>query len=257
MHLRLLTIVTVLLAATTPAQAQRAPQTVFTVSAGYNYSWGDYGQLNETRVTYAPLTLKWQRGEWSAKLLMPYIRITGPGVVVGDVPVGTPRPVGTEEGLGDITPSLTWTHTLNRFGTTAELSGILKLPTADEDKRLGTGLTDFTAQAGLIQPIGKAYLNGNIGRKFNGANATFPLRDVWKYTVGGGYRLFDQTSIGLLYDYRERQSTGSENLSLLTGYVSQSITPQWSVQLYASKGYSNSSPDANLGLQINRSFDLF
>lgn len=239
------------------AVAQAAEKTTLSVSAGYNYSEGDYGQASDTKVHYAPVTFKLTRGEWALKLMVPYIRITGPGVVVGDVPVGAPRPVGTEEGLGDITPSLLWTHRLNRYGTTAELQGILKLPTADEDKRLGTGLADFTAQAGLIQPIGKAYLNGNIGRKFNGSNATFPLRDVWKYTVGGGYRLFDFTTVGFLYDYRERQSTGSENLSLLTGYISQTISPEWTVQLYGSAGFTDASPDSNIGLQFTRSFDLF
>lgn len=250
-------ILTLLLALPHGAQAQASEKTTLSVSAGYNYSEGDYGQADETKVLYAPVTLKLTRGEWAVKLLVPYIRITGPGVVVGDVPVGTPRPVGTEEGLGDIMPSLIWTHRLNRFGTTAELQGIAKLPTADEDKRLGTGLFDFTAQAGLIQPIGKAYLNGNIGRKFNGSNATFPLRDVWKYTLGGGYRLFDHTTVGFLYDYRERQSTGSENLSLATGYISQALSDEWTLQLYGSAGFSDASPDSNIGVQVTRSFDLF
>jgi hypothetical protein len=228
-----------------------------TLSLGYNYSRGDYGQTSDTSVYYAPATVKYKHGEWAAKLVIPYIRITGPGVVVGDVPVGTPRPSGTESGLGDVLASGTWTHRLNAQATMLELAGIAKLPTADEDKRLGTGLFDFTAQAGLIQPVGKAYFMGNAGRKFNGDNKTFPLRDAWKTTLGAGYNFTPAFSAGVIYDWRGKQSATSDPLSLATGYVSYNFGEGVTAQVYASAGFTDSSPDCAIGIQLNRDFDLF
>lgn len=237
--------------------AQVQTRTVATISAGYNFSSGDYGQVASTEVHYAPVTLKIKHGEWSAKLMAPYISITGPGVVVGDIPVGVARPVATEEGLGDITATLAWTHTFNTRGSTVELTGIAKLPTADEDRRLGTGLADFTAQAGIIQPLGKFFVMGNAGRKFNGANGTFPLEDVWKYTGGGGYNITSSTSFGAIYDYREAQSAGGAPLRMATGYVSHKFGDGLSAQLYATAGFSNAAPDGAIGIQFNKEFSLF
>lgn len=227
------------------------------LSGGYTYSAGDYGQTERTRVHYAPVTAQWKWDEWAAKIIVPYIRVTGPGVVVGGATVGAARPVSTQAGLGDITPSLTWTHRLNSSGTALEVAGILKLPTADADKRLGTGMADFTLQLGVIQPVGKAYVNANVGRRFNGDDAEFPLNDVWKATAGVGYRFTDDTAAGLVYDFREAQSRGSDHSSTLTGYVSHKFAPEWSVQVYGATGFTDGSPDEVIGFQINRSIDLF
>jgi hypothetical protein len=229
----------------------------WTISTGYNYSSGDYGQTESTKVHYAPVTLKWRHGKWTLKLMAPYISITGPGVVVGDVPVGAPRPVGTESGLGDVTATVDYMHTLNAKGTTLNLTGIVKLPTADEDRRLGTGLTDFTAQAGVIQPIGKFFVMGNVGRKFNGSNASFPLDDVWKFTAGGGYNIDDKTSVGALFDYREKQSAAGDPMELATAYVSRKFDDGLSVQLYASAGFTDAAPNGAIGIQFNKEFNLF
>lgn len=227
------------------------------LAGGYTYSAGDYGQADRTRVHYAPVTAQWKGGEWAAKITIPYLRITGPGVVVGGATVGAARPVSTQSGLGDITPSLTWTRRLHQSGTALEVAGILKLPTADEDKRLGTGMTDFTLQLGVIQPVGKAYLNANVGRRFNGDNAEFPLNDVWKATAGVGYRFTEDTAAGFVYDFREAQSRGSDHSSTLTGYVSHKFGPEWSIQVYGAAGFTDGSPDEVIGFQLNRSFDLF
>ncbi|MEZ0262202.1 MAG: hypothetical protein ACAH80_14435 [Alphaproteobacteria bacterium] len=228
-----------------------------TMSLGYNYSQGDYGQASDTKVHYVPATVKYKWGEWTAKLIVPWIQITGPGVVVGDVPVGAPRPVGTESGLGDVNVSLAWTHVLNTKGTTLEITGISKIPTADEDKRLGTGLWDETLQAGLIQPLGNWFVMGNVGYKWNGDNASFPLDNVWKGTVGGGYRFNAATSAGVIYDYREKQSAMGDPLNLATAFVSHDFGEGFSAQLYGSAGFSNASPDGAIGIQFNKEFDLF
>lgn len=227
-----------------------------TLSTSYNYSTGDYGQDVSTHVHYVPVTAKWKMDAWTAKLIVPWLSITGPGVVVGGAPVGTPRPERKESGLGDITPSLAWAHRLHSSGTTLELTGIVKLPTADEDELLGTGKTDYTLQAGLIQPLGKAYVSASIARRFNGESDRFPLNDVWKASAGAGYKITDETTVGFLYDHREAQTATGDDLSMLTAYGSRDFG-DWSVQLYGSTGFTDGSPDASVGVQLSKRFDLW
>jgi len=237
--------------------ALAAGANVFTLATGYNYSEGDYGQDIPTRVHYVPVIGKWVSGAWTGKLTVPWISITGPGSVIDGTAVGAPRPERTESGLGDILGNIAWTRRVHPSGTALELSGMIKLPTADEDRFMGTGKTDYTLQAMVIQPAGRAYFTASGGRRFNGEGERFPMNDAWKATLGAGYRITDETALGAIWDWRAAQTAQGEAMSMASAYASHKLPGGWSAQAYAATGFTDGAPDLAVGFQISKSLDLW
>src|SRR5258705_1572146 len=56
---------------------------VFTLGTGFDYTTGKYGTSEKTEILYVPLSGKYETGPWTFRAVVPYIRITGPGNVVG------------------------------------------------------------------------------------------------------------------------------------------------------------------------------
>jgi hypothetical protein len=228
-----------------------------TLSTSYNYSTGDYGQANDTKITYVPVTAKAKYDDWTAKLTVPYLKIEGPGVVVGGDggdPLGAAGAVGTESGLGDIIASLAYKYKLNTQGTAADFTGKIKFPTADDKKNLGTGNTDYTLQLGLTQPIGDAFITGSVGRKFNGTSARFQLDDVWKYSAGGGYKFTPEVTAGAMYDFRQGATATSKNFSQATAFITYDLSDSWATQVYGATGFTDAAPNSAYGIQLSYKF---
>src|SRR5262249_16056447 len=49
------------------------------VTAGFDYSTGDYGTSSSTEIVYVPLTLEAAMGSWTVRTTVPYLRITSEG----------------------------------------------------------------------------------------------------------------------------------------------------------------------------------
>jgi hypothetical protein len=242
------------------AATETGSKAKLTLSTGVDYSSGDYGQTIDTQITYAPVTAKIKMDRWTGKLTIPYISITGPGVVIGGSEGSTAGAAGvksTESGLGDVTSSLAYTAPLGSEDTKATFTGKIKFPTADEDRNLGTGQFDYTLQAGLTHNIGDFYLSGSVARKFNGSSARFQLDDVWKYSAGAGYSFTPETTLGVSYDYRQASTATGDAASEASTFISHKLNEDWSLQVYAYTGFTDSSPDLGGGLQVSYQFDPF
>jgi hypothetical protein len=233
------------------------------LSTGFDYSTGDYGRADDTEIWYWPLITKMTYKNWTAKLTVPYLRIKGPGAVLGgeggvviDDDDPTPDIVTTESGLGDIIGALTYTLDLEDYDLYLDFTGKIKFPTADEDKGLGTGETDYTIQVDATKMFGSAYIFGGVGRRFVGDNAQLPLDDIWLFNIGGGYQINKKFGVGVAYDFREAAST-AENPSEASAYMTYKITDSVTTMLYGVVGFSDGSPDTSVGLQLSYKFDLF
>ena len=55
-----------------------------TVSTGFDYSYGKYGETTTTKVLSIPLTTRWDGDHWNVKLTVPYVRVSGPATVIPD-----------------------------------------------------------------------------------------------------------------------------------------------------------------------------
>ncbi len=247
---------TVLALISAPSSAQ-ALEPEISWSSGIDFTSGDYSDNQTTDILYVPFSLKALLGDFTFKATVPYIRIEGPGTVVGGGEVGPitrgrqPATITTQDGLGDITAALSYTSFLQNNTLFLDFTGKVKLPTADSDKNLGTGKADFTTQIDVTKKTGDVNLFGTAGYRFMGSSDLLPLRDGFLGSVGASVDVGEKASIGLIYDYRRSASISASNPSELTGFVGWKLSDKIRLQTYGVVGFSNGSPDTGLGLQLS------
>lgn len=239
-----------------------AAQGQFSLGTGVDYSSGDYGADEDTDILYVPLNARYDTERWFFRLTVPYIRIRGPGdIVLG--PDGEPIDTGsdggaareTEDGLGDIVAGVTYNILPpTESGYIADIGAKVKFGTADEDKNLGTGKEDYTVQGDLYKTIGRWTALGTLGYRWLGDPSGFDLKNGFLATIGAIYKFTDDTSGGVLFDYRERSSSAGESLRELTAYIGTRLTPDLRLQLYAVTGFSDSSADWGAGAAVTYGF---
>lgn len=147
----------VFFAASTDAGAQLG----WKLSASAEYETGTYGSGDRTETWYLPVTLKRYLPEGEMSFTVPYIRQkSGPEVAnVGGTSTKIRKaagPVTTNSGLGDIILKGSYYVLKEDYKEGLDLSAVvkIKLPTADEDKGLGTGEFDETAGIEFAKQIG-------------------------------------------------------------------------------------------------------
>jgi len=226
-------------------------------STGVDFTSGEYADNQTTSILYIPFSAKALFGDFEAKVTVPYIRIKGPGTVVGGGEVGpiardrVANMITTQGGLGDVTASLTYTKFMQDNTLFVDFTGKVKLPTASDEKNLGTGLTDFTTQVDVTKIVGGANLFATAGYRFMGSSDTLVLRDGFLGSLGASFNVSDRASLGLIYDYRQSASLRAENPSELTGFVSWKLSKKIRLQTYGIVGFSSGSPDTGVGMQIS------
>jgi hypothetical protein len=230
---------------------------LFTLSTGVDYTSGSYGGDVDIEDFYVPLTATADYGRVAFRLTVPYLSVSAPeGTIIG--PGGEPLPgsgeVTTESGLGDIVAGVTVYDVINsqRLGLAMDLTGKVKFGTADEDKGLGTGENDYSAQAQLYKFIDDFTLMGSVGYKFHGDPAGYDLENVLMASLGGTYRFTTDVSGGLFFDYRESAISGNDSVQELSLFVSRRVGDQWRLHVYGLTGFTNTSPDWGGGIQIKR-----
>lgn len=228
-------------------------------TAGYHTSIGDYGNDIETRITYIPFIAKAKYEGWTVKVTIPYLQISGPNTVIGageDIVSGQVGSVvrKTHSGLGDVVIGLGYTFNLAKR-TNLNLTGKVKLPTADEDRNLGTGKFDYTVETQLSHSFkNRISVSAKLGRTFKGTPQRLDLHDLWRGGAGVGYSFGQGTNLGMNYDYHQSASDGGKPYSQVTAYVGQSLNQDWSAQLYSTKGFTEGTADYGGGLMIARKF---
>jgi hypothetical protein len=234
----------------------------FTVSTGFDYSTGKYGGTTATDILYVPVTGKYESDDWTLKLTVPYISVTGAGGVVQGVGrIGPGRRGGTmmapttttvtttESGLGDITSSLGYT-VYSGDALSLDVVGNLKLGTADQAKGLGTGKNDYSAQVDGYYVFDKSTLFATIGHKVYGSPAGVTLNSVQYFNLGVSQKVSGTTSAGMMIDYAGSPSAASANKEELTAFLSHKISANTKVQANVLLGLANGSPDFGFGATI-------
>ncbi len=245
------------LVAPVAAEAQNMDAGKFSLSSGVDYSTGDYGATLDTDVLYVPLSLKYQQERWSTKLTVPYVSIKGPGSVrpeVGAVgTAGTTRT--TESGLGDVVASATYTF-YEDFENSffADITGKVKFGTADDAKGLGTGEMDYTVQLDFAKMYGDWTPMFGFGYKKLGDSSTLQLDNVFLWNVGVDYKVNDAVHVGAFYDWREKATATSKDQKDASVYMSYKMDENFKVQPYAGTGFTDGSPDLNLGFTFTYTY---
>ena len=106
-HLSGIALALALLAAPQLASAQSQPEkkaeesdpATWRLTTGLNYSTGDYGDTQDTEVVSAPVGIKYSKGNFSVKLSVPWVHISGPGSLL-DTPQGRDASGGGSDSSG-------------------------------------------------------------------------------------------------------------------------------------------------------------
>lgn len=227
------------------------------IGSSVNYSSGNYGAATPTDITSVPLNVAYDKGPWTFKLSVPYVRITGPSDVI--VGIGktstTTSAVRTASGLGDVVTAATYNFYSDAASQSgADVTGKVKFGTADSAKGLGTGRNDYGVMLDIYKKVSTVTFFGGIGYTALGSTAALALKNVFNVTVGSTFKLDEKSSVGLAYDYRQKSSAASAYLSEVTAFYTHKFDKSFKTQAYLLKGLANGSPDWGGGVSIGYAF---
>lgn len=254
------------------AQASSADERLFregsglSLGTGLTFSTGTYGTPDTTTITSIPFIARYETKDWLFRLTVPYIEVSGNGNVlpgVGRVANsnssgrgrGAGETTGTASGLGDVVASATYNLSYDpvaKWGI--DLTGKIKLGTADPDEGLGTGENDYGAQVDLYKNLDRLTLYTGLGYTVLGSSEFIHLNNVFNFLAGGVLKIDAGRDVGLQYDAREKASDSGAPLSELTAFYVQKLDRNWKMQAYVLKGFADGSPDWGAGVIVLRSY---
>jgi len=251
--MRKLAALAALCLAAAPAAAQEG---VVALGAGLHYSEGNYGTPDTTRITSFQLTGRYERDRWIYKLTVPYLHVSGgQNVVPGIGAVDRSRGSSSASGIGDVVAAATWNAHYDRESMLGiDLTGKVKLGTADESKGLGTGENDFSFGADLYKSIDRMTLFAGLGYTVFGDPPGFRLDNGFYWSLGAAWKLPPRDSIGVSLDGRQAITPGSGAQRELSGFWTRALDAVWKVQAYLLVGLADGSPDWGGGLTLARPF---
>lgn len=229
----------------------------FTLKTGYDYTKGKYGTDTDTEITAIPFIGTYETGNWTLKASIPYVRITGADNVIAGVGAvrQTATTTRTDSGMGDLATSATYSFMIDsksQFGV--DVTAKIKFSTADSDKGLGTGENDYWILVDPYARKGNLTWFGGLGYGMLGSSDTLKLKNVVSANAGMSYKLDQQASVGAMMDYRSKSTDVGFAQRELTAFYSRKLGGGYKLQAYATKGFSDGSPDWGGGVNVAYNF---
>lgn len=232
------------------------------LSTGLDWSAGDYGDPIDTRIAYVPVTARyvfdalpltsypWDQVE--VGLTVPWIRIDGPGDFFTDTGGALQLRRVEEDGLGDVLLHGTyiWLPAVGSRWPAVELTGRVKLPTANADRGLGTGETDTWLEVDLARKLGPVTPYLTLGYRFVGRPRGTRLDSSWYATAGFSWSPTRRLSLGLLYDWSGAATPDRHDSHELVPYLSYALGPRLTLSPYAVFGLSGYTPEYAVGFSL-------
>ncbi|HKU46839.1 MAG TPA: transporter [Burkholderiales bacterium] len=239
------------------ALSAHAQDGALTLGGAFDYSSGDYGTTTTTRIAALSAIGRYETGKWIFKATVPYLSVDGDtGVIPGIGRArGAPARSTKESGMGDIVLSATYGLFYDKASTLGvDLTGKVKLGTADESKGLGTGEHDFAALIDLYKTYDRVTGFGGIGYHVMGDSPTLQLENAWSANLGASYRLDERDSVGAMLEGRQRVAAGGARQRDLMGFWTRRLDGGWKAQAYGLIGLADGSPDWGAGASLARAF---
>ena len=245
------------LAAQTTAQRVARSGPAAELSTGLEIKEGNYGTDQRLKTMSVTNNLHVQSGRLQLSASLPYVRVEGPGNLVGGggllglpIIIDPRRPAARtkREGLGDLRAGAALSLPTPGVGLT--LSGEVKLPTASRSKGLGTGATDVAVGAELSKRLGP--LTPFVGVAYNmpGDPEGLELRDALSAQAGAAVQMSPKLRGHIAYGHAQSVSPElTEERQISTG-VNASLSKALSLGLYGSAGLSETAPDIGAGMQL-------
>jgi hypothetical protein len=235
------------------------------MTAGVGRFTGNYGEEETTTLDVLNLSTRWYFDRAELQVSLPYLRIDGPADV--SFVDGQPIPIGdsstderiSETGWGDVT--LRGEYYLHPGTATSPwVIGLLRvtLPTGNEDKGLGSGVTDVEVGASFIQRVGRINWLADLGYTFVGSNEGSSPRNQLRIGAGASVP-FGQDLRHSYYVYLENRTSrfgGIEDKRSVALGLSTALTEARRIRLSGSVffGLSDSTEDVGLYVSVGRRF---
>ncbi|MEI6705463.1 MAG: transporter, partial [Deltaproteobacteria bacterium] len=130
----------------------------------------------------------------------------------------------------------------------------IKTPTASVSDGLGTGEFDFGGGFDLSKWFGDLHLAGEVLYNYQGRVSGFDLNNYVSYSGMVGYQITESIRPMLVLKGATAPSAYSEDLLEARARVIWSLTDKTSLDMYGSRGITDSSPDYGGGISVIYSF---
>lgn len=241
-----------------PASAQERGMKL-TATFGTDYSNGSYGTDRNTDVFLALSTLSLETGNLKFSATVPYMRISGRGLVVFDA-AGNPTVINrrtnitpdVRTGFGDINLAATYSvppSVLDDFEV--RLTGRVKLPTAPTRRRLSTGEADFGLSIDVAKEFGNWGPFVTVGYLVPGQPQGYSLYNTISLSAGTSFVLNERLVAILSYDFDSESSPLLRPSQEAFGSLSWMLNDRITLTGYGTAGLSSGSPGIGAGLLVS------
>jgi hypothetical protein len=257
-----------LLLAPGPGRAEEREH--FELKVGATYDQGNFGTPNTTRTLFLPVTFKYLGEQFDLGVTPSFVVVDTVGGVTlleGSATrtrkarqVTTVRRV-TTAGPGDTLVKGRY-YLLDDPGLPSPVPALtpffkVKLPTADEDRNLGTGKTDYGFGLEVDKQFGRLFLFGDASYTVIGSPAGQDLRNQPAASAGVGFQLTNALAVSAFLDWRRALVSGQDDPTELGGVLTYKLTRALSLSPSVFVGLTNGSPDFGVGFQLAYKFGRY
>ena len=231
----------------------------FVSALNASYSNGSYGTSRNTNVELALPALSAETGDFKFTASLPYMRISGRGLVVFDS-VGNPivinrntsAPPDVRSGWGDLNLSASYTVPAAILaGFEVKISALTKLPTGPARRRLNTGETDFGGSIDVSRHFGIWGPFLTVGYLVPGKPSAFTLYNTTSVSAGTTLELSDSLVAMGSYDWDSASTPLVPASHELFGSLSWVRDDNVTLSGYTTVGLSDGSPQFGVGVLVS------
>ncbi|MHB8843367.1 MAG: hypothetical protein ACYC7L_01350 [Nitrospirota bacterium] len=208
------------------------------------YKTGDFGTTTKSELYYLSPTLGYVTPRYDASVTVPYLNYVNT----------TGGATASESGLGDVV-----VHGGRVFipegdsGFSLDGALAVKLPTADKNKWLGTGETDYGAFLSAHQRFDEIKVSIFTGYIKIGDPPSINYNDIYLYGIGLA-RLFSRTELYTSFEGRQATVPGAKNPQEVNVGFFHVLNADYAIRGSAFKGLNNGGPDFGINFGIVRWF---
>lgn len=245
-----------LAALSVPTAADGATTNQYAINIEPSYFGGQFGTSNTISVYEVPITVEYHGKRLRLRAEVPFVVVSGSGLISGGSVIQTNGHSIWRTGLGDIWVGADY-RVLDGAGVQPSVKPYIKvkIPTASRSKGLGTGQPDIEFGSHFQWNLyGKLIPYARIGYRVVGKAPGLRLQNVLTYEAGVTWILPHHAYMTALFlDGGAIQSGTGSTEELIAAYTIQ-INAALEFQTYLTRGLTSNSPAFGGGMGITRRF---
>lgn len=223
----------------------------------FSYLRGDYGEGKNTEIYYTAAIIKRYFEKGDVTLTVPYLDISADGATFVGGEVEPVNGGNGGSGLGDIILKGRY-YAIAQDGLIPyiDLVGSIKFPTAEEDKGLGTGKTDFTCMVEFARRLKNNdwIALAEVGYTFVGDPSGFDADNRWLYSIGLAHELTSKTTLSAYIDGRTAIFDGNDDPLSLLLISEYKFRPDLRFDTLLEIGLNDGAPDFGITFGLRKRF---